>query len=170
MVTEVSELVRLIPTFCGATIALIGAFGTAYFNQKKSENLARENREREKLEELYVTLIQVQKAYTKIIEQSVQKINFNVPIEIREVIDIPPIVKLDMLVNLYFPNLKAFHNDFVDARNIFSKEYLNILTTEYKEQLLENKQKTCQRVLDSYFKINETIRLFQLEIARIIKI
>jgi hypothetical protein len=148
---------------------LVTPLGTAYFNQRTLEKLAKEDRERKRLEELYITLFSVKTVYSELSKKIASKIFEEVDIQTNSSTEMSPIVRLEMIINLYFPELKNIHSEFVNAKNIFGKEFGKVMIKSYKNELLENKKESFTNIYILLNIIDEKIEIIQAAITEIIK-
>jgi len=161
--------VPVIAALCGGSIGLLGALGTAWFNQRISERLAKEDRQRKKLEEIYTTLFAIRSSYYELSTKISSKIFEDIDIKEHSFPEISPILKLEMLMNLYFPELKNVHGDFTNAKNAFGKEYTAIILTSYKNKSIADKQNTFARTYELLTIIDEKTTTIQSKVSKIIK-
>ncbi|WP_201321984.1 hypothetical protein [Pseudanabaena sp. lw0831] len=173
MAQEISIWVPVISSLCGGFLSLLGAFGNSLLNQRKTERLSKEDRERKNLEEIYVILHEIRKDYYNLtLNQVSNKIFNNVEIksiESHELNKIPPLIKLDMLINLYFPSLKDVHSKLVITKNIFGEELGVVMLNSYTSKSLEDKQQQFSKFWNLMNKLEENIKEIQDNIVKIIK-
>ena len=168
--TSVVNWVPVIGTLAGASIGFLASFGTAYFIDKrkiKNETVARQ---RERLEELYKTLVAVKNDYNNYQFEIIKKVHHDLPFtpfEKKE--ELTPLVQLEMIVNLYFPELVNSHNKLEKSKNEFSKLLGKAITEDFSSYDLKQKQEFCGEVLVQYGVIDERIKSLQVKIAQIIK-
>ena len=169
MAQEISIWVPVISSLCGGLLSLLGAFGNSFLNQRKTERLSKEDRERKNLEEIYTTLFDVRKDYYNTLNQVTNKIFNNMEIKSTDSHELPPLIKLDMLINLYFPSLKDSHSKLVNTKNIFGEELGVVMLNSYTSKSLEDKQQQFAKFWNLMNKLEENIKEIQDNIVKIIK-
>lgn len=155
-------------TLLGATLGFAASFVVAWFNQRKSELTAKSDRRRTRLEELYRTLVEIRKDYQGTLHQIFAKVHDNTPIAASTHVGVPPIINVDMLVKLYFPELADCFNKFDVAKNVFGSQLADAIVVNTTSLLKKEKQVICSKFLNSYEKIDNSITYFQKEISRVI--
>jgi hypothetical protein len=158
----------VIGTLLGAIVGFAASFLVAWFNQRKSEEIARGDRRRVRLEELYRTLIEIRKDYQATLSQAFSKVHSNTPMSTTSYTSIPPIINAEMLVNLYFPELITCFKHFEAVKNAFGSQLADAIIVNTSSLSLDKKQKLCGSFLDSFQKIDASITAFQVEISRTI--
>ena len=161
--------VPVIAALCGGSIGLLGALGSAWFNQRTSERLAKEDRQRKRLEEVYTTLFAIKSNYCELSAKISSKILEGIDIRENSFPEISPILKLEMLIDLYFPELKNVHDDFVNAKSTFGTEYAAIISTNYKDKSTGDKQIAVIRTYELLTIIYEKTTTIQSRVSKIIK-
>jgi hypothetical protein len=167
--SEMSKWIPVVGTLGGAALGFLASFVTAWFNQRKVEISGKEGRERLRLEEIYRALIDIQRDYQKILGQIIEKVHYEKPFDVKSDTDIPPITRLEMLVSLYFPELKDMHNNFVTAKNNFGEEYGQVIRGIFKAETSETKQLLCGKFLTLYKHIDDQLTSIQHRIQQLIK-
>lgn len=156
--------------FIGVVLGFVASMGVAMYNQHKAKQLAQEDRRRLKLEELYITTINVNSEYNDLLKQAILKMNSNTPINIEYGSGVAPIIRLDMIMNLYFSNLKEQYVDFMSAKSEFGKAFNEILIANFESYSKENKQKITTNIFDLKDHVENKIKLIQYEVMRMITI
>jgi hypothetical protein len=167
--SEMSKWIPVVGTLGGAILGFLASFVTSWFNQRKAEISGYESRERQRLEEIYRTLFDITRDYQIILGQVIEKIHYEKPFETKPDTNIPPIIKLEMLVDLYFPELKDVHNDFVAAKNKFGEEYAQVISRSFKAETSETKQRLCGKFATLYKHIDDRLTAIQHRIQQVIK-
>jgi len=98
----------------------------------KIEKAQREKTENEfGSKSLYETLIEIRIDYQSILGQIISKVHFNTPGTPKEYPGIPPLIKLDMMIHMYFPSLTKVHKTICVHRRTFwekmGREHLNLI-------------------------------------------
>lgn len=170
MPVEQPNLVPVVASLCGGFLTLLGSFGTTWFNQGKVERLAKEDRQRKRLEEIYTTLIAIRSSYYELSTKVSSKVFNDVPIETYEFPEMPQILKLEMIIDLYFPELKGVHNDFINTKNIFGTKYIEVVLTNYKNESIESRQNTFAKTFELLTDVDNSIKLIRMNVSKIIKV
>jgi hypothetical protein len=81
----------------------------------------------------------------------------------------PPIVELDMLINLYFPDLKSEQKKLMDAIHKYGKSSLEARHTDYKKSTLAEKQNMSGALYNMQNTIESEIKSMQACLAKRVK-
>ncbi len=168
-VSEISKWIPVIGTILGAIVGFLASFFIVFYNQRRVALVAKEDRMRQRLEDLYRTLIFVNNDYTEHIGQMINKVHHNVPITVQKPVDIPPLIKVEMLVNLYFPEFKAIYGEFENEKDEFGKLYADTIGSNYQSSSLENKQKICGAFVSRYKTLSNKIERLKESICKQMK-
>lgn len=172
MEQEISDLTEWLPvigTLSGAFVGFIASVGTAYLNQNKVENAAKNQRQRERLEALYHTLVLIDQYYLEKFNQVIDNIETNLPLNPSTVNGTSPILQLKMNVNFYFPELVKEHNEFDQAKEYFGILYVKVLSGEVKKMSSISKQNIRNEFIDATESISEKIDDIKTKIFEIAK-
>ena len=74
---------QVVGTLGGAVVGFLASFVNAWFNQRKAEISGKESRERQRLEEIYRALIDIQRDYQKILGQIIEKVHYEKPFDVK---------------------------------------------------------------------------------------
>lgn len=164
--------IPVISTLLGGVLVLLGSLATAWFNKSTERRLAKEARERERLEEVYTTLVAIRSVYIDMHHQASIKILFNssaAPKE-KESNDerMPPIVRLQMLVNLYFPALRPSFSEFEVAKNDFGVKYAELMVERSSNRQLPEREELRDRFTRLFSLIDERISDMQKAVAELV--
>ena len=162
MAQEASELLQWMPvigTLSGAIVALIATFGAAYFNHNKVGSAAKEQRQRERLECIYHSLISIKELYLSQLNKIMSMIDGVETSVLSEpsTKGIPPILQLEMYINLYFPELKNEHIEFSKARDIFASLMVKTLTGELRTMTPRARQAFRSELIDASELVDDKI-------------
>lgn len=163
MAQEASGFLQWMPvigTLSGAIVALIATFGAAYFNHNKVGDAAKEQRQRERLECIYHSLISIKELYLSQLNKIMSMIDGVEPSGPNELIGtkgIPPILQLEMYINLYFPELKNEHIAFSKARDTFASLMVKTLTGELRTMTPQARQAFRSELIDASELIDDKI-------------
>lgn len=162
---DVLKWIPVIGTLSGAIIGFGAAFLTAWFNQRRAEQVARNNRRRDRLEEVYRTLVKIKIDSQDLSGKLLKHIHYDTQIEMEDVPDFPPIINLQMLVDLYFTELHLEYKNYVDAKNDLGKKFASLLSKKFNNSTLEVKQQHADEVLKLQRNVESRISLFQQKLA-----
>jgi len=138
--SQLTLWIPVISALVGGILVLIGSFATSWFNKSTESRLARESRDRERLEEVYEKLVLIRSEYGEMFCQAINAIHHNQPIKVKSGEGMPPIIHLQMLVNLYFPRLRPSFYEFEKAKNNFGEEYAKLIGGSFSDKSLKEKK------------------------------
>lgn len=167
MANEWTQWIPVIGTLAGTALGAGATYAVNAFNQGKTTQQAREQRDRERLEEVYRLLIQIEREYISMWGQALKKLTMNVEFESYESEGMPPLLRLEMLVKLYHADdlsseYEAFENEQNNLGTIYgtiafgakteysSDEMINIVTTGH--------ERLVGRLRDFQSKISDVIK------------
>src|SRR5690606_31264070 len=113
------------------------------------------DRARQNLEEIYKTLITVKSEYMRNVGNMISKVHHNIAFEFKTDENIPPLVKLEMLINLYAKDLKPSFLSFEKAKNEFDQLLAEGLNRRYTTSQVAEKQKISFEITKRYSAIEE---------------
>ena len=155
--SEMSKWIPVVGTLLGAAIGFVGGLFNSWLTQTNRESTERENRERGRLENLYETLIEVRRDYQGLLSQMISKVHFNKELTLKERPGIPPLVKLDMVIHMYFPALTEVHRKFVAAKERFGEKWGENVVASFSGESLETKQRLCGEYTRLFAELNSEI-------------
>ncbi|CZJ14842.1 Uncharacterised protein [Legionella pneumophila] len=174
-----SELKSWIPffsAFIGASIGFISSFSVAYYLQNKKDMQAHQDFMKQKLEELYITTISIGTEYNQIYQQALFHINKedfkpgSIPTTwTKDTKEIAPLVRCEMLLNLYLPILREKFEHFTNLKEKFGTLFGTVIMTNYSHVQKKERQKITKTITDLYFEIDSSLKKIQKEISNITK-
>ena len=168
--TGISNWIPVVGTLLGAAIGLAGGLLSSWLTNKNKITSEKENRERERIEALYETLEEIRMYYKGLLGSMLSKVHHNsVKTSKNEYTGIPPLVKLDMLLHMYFSCLTEPHIKFLSAKDRFGEKLAENLTSSYFEQSLEQKQRICEEYLSLFSAVDNEISNLQQKLVAIVK-
>ena len=165
----ISQLLPVVGTLLGATIGFVSGVFNLKLTNKNRERTERESRERDRLESLYETLIEVRRDYQGILGQMIAKVHFNTLSAPKEYSGIPPLIKLDMLIHMYFPDFVESHKKFVLVAEPFGVKWAENISTSYSNDSVQLKQNICKEYTKLFKDLNSEISSLQQQLAAIAK-
>lgn len=156
-------------TLIGAVLGFFASAALSWLNHNKVEAKELSHRQRERLEDLYNTLVLVRKDYQGLMGAAINKIHSGTTPPDFACDGVPPIIKAEMLVSLYFPTLDKELTAFLEARGKFGKQWAALLgagTTSWPEQ---KKREKTSAFLAEFEVVDKAIESFQKSIAKVIK-
>jgi len=169
IMAEMSIWISVIGTLLGATVGFVGGLFNLRLTNKNKESAERENRERDRIESLYETLIKIRMFYQDILGKMMNKVHFNTPGTPKEYSDIPPLIKLDMVIHMYFPSLAEAHKKFVSVAEPFGKKWGENMSTSFSGEPTETKQRICGEYMRLFMELNREISNLQQQLASMSK-
>jgi hypothetical protein len=170
MATITSTLTTLLPIILGGLIGFLASFVTSHFGHSRAQKTLTEERTRERLEDLYKTLIQVSRMSSEHYGQAISHVHFAEKIEQRTIDEFPPHAKLEMLVGLYFKDFKSLHKNFANAQEKFSMKYVEIVTKNFSSESSNEKKSVCTDLTKLDIALEKTIKEMRVRISEEIKI
>jgi hypothetical protein len=136
---------------------------------KNRESVERESRERDRLERLYETLIEIRVDYQGILGQMISKVHFNTLPTPKEYSGIPPLIKLDMVIHMYFPCLVEAHKKFVSLAEPFGAKWAENVSTAFSGDSINVKQNICAEYMRLFKELDSGISNLQQHLAAMAK-
>lgn len=124
----------------------------ARVNHKDAEAVSKENRERQRLERMYGALIGADKYFFSLLAQLQLKILYDQKV-VFETLEKPPLRILEILVDLYTPNLTNIHTALKKAAEDFGNECVQVTKKQWTSTSPENKKAE----IDKLFALEEDV-------------
>src|ERR1035437_2969318 len=103
---EISNWIPWVGALLGAVIGFVGGLLNSWLTQRNRETTEKGSRERARLESLYETLVEIRIYYQGKLGDMISKVHYNKQNTVKdERSGIPPLVRLDMVMHMYFPSL-----------------------------------------------------------------
>lgn len=169
MSTTLSPWIPVIGTLLGALVGLGASFFIAAFNKKTQELSAKDDRNRKRIERIYELLITIKMDYGRNLGEIINWIHYGIPIQEKGIKEVPPLVELEMHINLYFPELKETHKEFVAHIHAFGKIFMESRFLDHKNLPLTKKQSETEKFIASSEVIESKVAAYQEKIAGIVK-
>ncbi|MCQ9039845.1 MULTISPECIES: hypothetical protein [Vibrio] len=165
-----SEMMGVLQTLAGAGIAFGAAYFTTKYTKDRESLLALSARERERIERIYYLLVLVRKDVLEDSQQCISHINFNTKYQVRDVRDFPPLLELEMLVELYFPVLDEYLTALKSSVANFTNKKIGFLSNSYESALEPLKKKDSGEIVRLTMKFSETHKQFQAKLKELAKV
>jgi len=153
----------------GALIALVSSLITTWLNNRNYNLRNKEERDRKRLEEAYEALIGILSVYSKLTGQLIGYIHHNDKIQIEDDGKISPLVKFEMIVSLYFPEMINSWEQLKKTKEEFGKQLSDIISENYLNKELIIKQNKSALIWDIYTKLIDDTDIAKNKIKEIIK-
>jgi len=163
------DFLPIISVIVGGLIGIGSSFATIIITRRYSKREEKESRERQRLEEAYELLLDIKKDYQGILGRCISKVHFSTPMEPEHHEGCPPIIRLEMLTNLYLKELKREFTSFSKAIDAFGKDYAEIITGNFSGLDLKEKQRKCGQLVSKYEAVEGEISILQSKIAETVK-
>ena len=167
--SAISQWLPVVGTLLGATIGFVGGLFNLQLTNKNRESAERESRERDRLERLYETLIEIRIDYQGILRQMISKVHFNKPTTSKEYSGIPPLIKLDIVIHMYFPGLVEEHKKFASVVEAFGTKWAENISTTFSDEPVETKQEICGEYVKFFKELDREISNLQKQLAAMAK-
>lgn len=164
-----STWIPVISALLGATVVYVGSFFNLRLTNKNRESAERENRERDRLERLYETLIEIRIDYQDSLRQMISKVHSGTPAKPKEYSGIPPLIKLDMVIHMYFPSLLEAHKQFVSVVESFGAKWAENISRSFAGEVAETKRKICGEYITLFKELDFEISNLQRQLASMAK-
>jgi hypothetical protein len=141
---EVENFTRWIPvvgTLGGATLGFLASFLTTWFNNREINCRSKDDRIRNRLESIYELLIEIERDYSSLMMKAILCVHSGEKITVDKNDGIPPLIKLEMMVSLYFPEFREEWESLESAKNLFGKELGNLIRISTENRQLSERQK-----------------------------
>ncbi|EHK9018597.1 hypothetical protein KCU41_004118 [Vibrio vulnificus] len=165
-----SETMAILQTLVGAGIA----FGAAYFSAKYTKDreslLALSSRERERIERIYYLLVLVRKDVVEDARQVMSHIDSNTKYQERCDLDFPPMLEIEMLVRLYYPELNEYLKELKYSEASFILKKLDFLSESYEAASKSQKQKDSAKVVELTMIFGDAHEQFQAKLKELAKV
>ena len=172
MIDKAESFAKWIPvvgTLGGATLGLSASFITTWFNNREINSRSKDDRNRHRLELIYELLIEIQNEYTSLMTKSILCVHYNEKIISEKNEKMPPLIKLEMMVSLYFPEFKEAWESLESAKNSFGEELADLISSPPKNLQLSEKQKRSAKFAVLERLIDKRVIEFQQAIVKSIK-
>jgi hypothetical protein len=163
------QLILVCGTILGAAIVLISTILNSWFNQRTTRIASKEERNRTRLETIYATLIEIESIHNARYFSVIKRIKLGKSIEIESAEGIPPIKKLKMLVDLYYPNLKSSYLSFEQKKQGFFQEFTSLMIQPSLSLSEDEKQKILVEISTRWKEVISEIKNMQDEVCKQIK-
>lgn len=183
--TEIIELIKSIPApywtiFCTAFGTLIitlisvsqtnkGQLERLRIQFEYDKKIKEDELMRTRLEELFKTLIVIDRDYRGIVFQIDMELRGEKTYNIENIPDLPPLAKIEMIVNLYFHVLKVPYNEFVIEKESFGKLMIDPIRIGKSKATPEIQLVYFTKVVDNYKRIDVKIEHLKKCICELIK-
>ncbi|MFZ2629469.1 MAG: hypothetical protein WAX67_11405 [Rugosibacter sp.] len=167
--SAISQWLPVVGALLGATLGFLGGLLNLQLTHKNKESAERESRERNRLESLYETLVEIQMDYRGLLGEMISKVHFNTPPKPREYSGIPPLIKLDMVIHMYFPGLVEAHKKLASALEPLGQKLAENISTSFSGHSTQEKQKICGEYLTLIKEISSEISNLQRQLAGMAK-
>lgn len=165
-----SQWVPIVGTLGGAMIGFFSNYLINLMNAKRNEKLEKENKKKEGLKDLYETLILVCLDYSSISSKCIEKIDSNVKFEFDKKDKIAPLVKAEMLVNIYGKEVMELWDELKKETEKFGNILLEVIEKNYNEAGEDVKKDVRGRVIQAMISIRKKVEKIHSEIVRIVSV
>lgn len=104
---EISPWIPVIATLLGAGLGFGGSFAVAKYNRSIEQQNERENRERKRIERSFELLVLIDLECGNLMFSCLKWVNSGEPMKDDQKLEIPPMIELKMIVDLYFHELSV---------------------------------------------------------------
>jgi hypothetical protein len=107
--------------------------------------------------------------YQGILGQVISKVHSNTAMTPKEYSGIPPLIKLEMAINMHFQSLDEAHKQFASAVKSFGEKYAANISTSFASEPTETKKKICEEYLRLFDAVDSEISKLQKQLASMAK-
>lgn len=153
----------------GGFLVSLGTLTGILINRAGTERAARDQRYRERVEELYRTLIDAERQFNELYVRGLERIRSDRPIEIPDLKpgEVAPLTRIEMMTNLYFPALKAHYQQLQTESWNIGSQFGPLLGTDPVPGTLEEKKLLRQKYIGQHKTITEAIKKLKEEVAKL---
>lgn len=159
----------MVGTLSGAAIGFFGSSLTTWFNNREIKSRSEDDRTRNRLESIYELLIEIQIEYTSLMGKAIAYAHGGEKIVINRNEKISPLVKLEMIVSLYFPKFHEKWKSLETAKNLFGEELVSLMLISTQNLQLKERQELAAKFVRLQLKVTKSIIEFQQAITTDIK-
>ena len=123
-VNSITQWIPIVGTLLGAGIGFAASFFTTKFNKDKDERLSRESRDRDRVEKIYQLLVTINAENGTRMAMALNSIHHAKPILQKDTENFPPLLELEMLINLYFPSMEIQRQSLITEIQSFGAKYV----------------------------------------------
>lgn len=156
-------------TLGGATLGFLASSLTTWFNNREIKFRGKDDRTRNRLESIYELLVKIQRDYISLMGKAIAYAHGGEKIVFDGNEEIPSLIKLEMMVSLYFPEFKEKMKLLEIAKNLFGKELASLMLGSTKNLPLVEKQELAGKFVVLQSKVDKSIIGFQKAIVSSIK-
>lgn len=167
--TAISQWLPVVGTLLGATIGFVGGLLNSWFTQRSKESTEKEGRERNRLEKLYETLIEIRMNYQGLLGDMINKVQFGTQGVVKAPSGIPPLIKLDMVIHMYFSSLNDAYKQFLAVKDRAGDAWGKNLMTSFANEPLQVKQRICSEYMTLFKELDDEISNLQQMLAAMSK-
>ncbi|MBH0063019.1 hypothetical protein I6E85_17960 [Pseudoalteromonas sp. NZS71] len=169
-VISTTQYLPIVGTMIGGFIAFIAAFATSKFNKDKDELLARENRIRARIEKIYKLLIIIDKDITSDVGKIIKFLHAKTPYKLDDVPELPPLIELEMLINMYFPDMEIIRLDLLRSIQDLTVKIMSCQIQNYHHQAYDLRKVYSDEIFELKSKVNENIESFKKNLIVHVKV
>jgi hypothetical protein len=159
----------IVGTLSGAAIGFFGSSLTTWFNNREIKSRSEDDRTRNRLESIYELLIEIKIDYSSLMVKAITYAHGGEKIVVDRNEKISPLVKLEMIVSLYFPVFHEKWKSLENAKNLFGEEFASLMLISTQNLQLKERQELAAKFVRLQLKVDKSIMEFQQAIASTIK-
>jgi len=156
--TEIAIWVPVIAALGGAIVGIVGSFIPTWWNYKTASREKVEDRKRQRLEDAYYTLVLIRNKYSHFMASLINNVHFQTKLDFGETEPMPPLVKYEMLVCLYLPELGDSWKDLQEAKDNFGSKMADVIGTDFSRKDKKEKQQCCGEITSLFFRVENAIK------------
>jgi hypothetical protein len=139
-VNTIGQWIPVVGTLLGAGIGFAASFINTNVSKAKDEKLSLENRDRDRIEKIYRLLVAINSEKAIEMSDTLNSIHHARPIKQKDLQAFPPLLELEMLINLYYPAIEVEREELMKAIHSFGEKYFEFGFKDYRNESLKIKQ------------------------------
>ena len=166
---SLSSWIPVIGTLSGTIVGFVASFGIAFFNRRAEESKAKSERDRVRIEKIFLLLFETKRDGGKLYFNAVDWIHRAKPIVITDSDEYPPLIELEMIVHLYYPELREQREDIVKSMQNLGAKYAEAQRTDCSNMTLEEKKEYSTEFFELRAVVDKKVEKMKISLAKIVK-
>ncbi len=167
---NLSTFIPVFSTIIGAGIAFAATYINAKHTKDRESTLALEQRERERVEKIYRLLVTLNNDISSQMSECINHIHSQQSFNDKPVPELPPLLELEMLINLYIPTLSDSFKVLLGSVHEFGSKKMEFRFQYYASLSKDKRQKDSATILVLQSKVDKHIKAMQLQLKGLVKV
>lgn len=166
---EIAIWVPVIAALGGAIVGIAGSFIPTWWNYRAASNEKMEDRNRQRLEDAYNTLVLIRNKYSHFMTSLINHVHFQTKLDLGGTESMPPLVKYEMLVSMYLHELDDSWKILQQSKDNFGSKMVEIMSTDFSKKDKKEKKQCCGEITNLYFHVEDAIKMSMNVISEKVK-